>query len=220
MINWEQLYLKHIDKCKSTLSDNNDKYTHHIVPRSSGGTNDITNLIQLNYKQHVFAHFLLYKWNPTNANYVAYKMMSGLDQDKKKCIETLRIKRVKESTNNRIWDHEVIKQRKLSLIETINKMSDEEFYIKYIEHKIGNKHPMYGVKRPGQLAGNYGKTKGKYILINIQHDQIEFNGILQLIDYGINEGTIRKWTNNGKIQKNPKCNKPYKWEGFEIKYIK
>ena len=219
MIDWEKLYLKYIDKCKSTLSDNNDRYTHHIIPRSSGGTNDSSNLISLTYKQHVLAHFMLYKWNPTNANYIAYKMMSGLDQSKKICIENLRIKRVKESTNNRKWDPQIIEQRKKTLIETINNMPDKEFYEKYIDHKIGSKHPMYGKKRPGSLAGNYGKTKGKYILIQPDLSKIEFSGIKQLIDYGVNELTIRKWTNKGVIMKDPKCNKPYKWDGFEIKFI-
>lgn len=85
-------------------------------------------------------------------------------------------------------------------------------------HK-GSKHPMYGKKRPGSLAGNYGKTKGKYILIHPDSSKIEFSGIRQLIDCGVNELTIRKWTNSGVITKDPKCNKPYKWDGFEIKFI-
>jgi hypothetical protein len=95
----------------------------------------------------------------------------------------------------------------------------KETCLKISESHKGNKHPMYGAKRPGELAGNYGKTKGKYILIDNNHNKIEFEGIKQLMCYGVNETTIRKWINKGIIQKDPKCNKPYMWEGFEIKFI-
>jgi hypothetical protein len=79
---------------------------------------------------------------------------------------------------------------------------------------------MFGKKRPGKLAGNYGKTKGQYVLVTPTKEEIIFNGIKELIKYGMNELTIRKWSNNGIIQKDPNCRKPFKWGGFELKYNK
>ena len=37
--------------------------------------------------------------------------------------------------------------------------------------------------------------------------------------YGFPEGMVRKWSNRGIIQKDPKCNKPFKWSGYEIQFI-
>ena len=221
MINWEKLYYKHIENCKSQIIEEGKIYhKHHILPKSSGGDNDKDNLIILAYNQHVFAHFLLYKWKPTNSNWIAYRLMSGVNENKKQAVEELKIKRIKESKNNRTWSSEVIEKRRQTMINNISNLSDEEFYERFIKKMEGPNHPMYGKKRPGELAGNYGKTKGQYILIKPNKEEIIFNGIKELIKYGMNELTIRKWVNNGVITKDPKCRKAFKWNGFELKLIK
>jgi hypothetical protein len=120
---------------------------------------------------------------------------------------------------DKIHTKEIIKKRSESLKQTINNMSQEEFYNRYQKYMEGPLHPMYGKKRLGKLAGNYGKSKGIYILITPEKEKIEFDGIKKLIKYGINELTIRKWSNKGIIQKDPKCNKPFKWDGYEIQFI-
>ena len=120
---------------------------------------------------------------------------------------------------NKIHNKEAIKKRSKSLKQTIDNMSQEKFYERYQKHMEGPLHPMYSKKRPGELAGNYGKSKGIYILITPEGEKIEFSGIKKLITYGINELTIRKWSNKGKIEKDPKCNKPFKWVGYEIQFI-
>jgi len=221
MINWEKLYYKHIEKCKNQIiEEGKTYYKHHILPKSSGGSDDKDNLIILTYKQHVFAHFLLYRWKPTNSNWVAYRLMNGIDENKKQAVEELKIKKIKESKNNKKWSPEVIEKRRQTMINNIANLSEEEFYKRFVEKMEGPKHPMYGKKRPGELAGNYGKTKGQYILITPTKEEITFNGIKELIKYGMNELTIRKWSNNGVIQKDPNCRKSFKWDGFELKFIK
>ncbi len=117
------------------------------------------------------------------------------------------------------FNKETLKKRSKSLKQTIDNMSQEEFYNRYQKNMEGPLHPMYGKKRPGELAGNYGKSKGKYLLITPEKETIEFDGIKKLIKFGINELTIRKWSNRGIIQKNPKYNKPFKWIGYEIQFI-
>jgi hypothetical protein len=111
------------------------------------------------------------------------------------------------------------KKRSESQRQIIENMTEKEFYERYVKLMEGPLHPMYGKKRPGELAGNYGKSKRKYILITPEKNIIEFDGIKKLMKYGINEITIRKWSNKGLIHKDPKCNKPFNWEGYEIKYI-
>jgi hypothetical protein len=220
MINWEKLYYKHIEKCKNQIIEEGKIYhKHHIIPKSSGGDDNKNNLVTLTYSQHVFAHFLLYKWNPTNSNWVAYRLMSGVNENKKQAVEELKIKKIKESKNNKKWSPEVIKKRRQTMINNIANLSEEEFYKRFIEKMEGPKHPMYGKKRPGKLAGNYGKTKGQYILITPTKEEIVFNGIKELIKYGMNELTIRKWVNKGVIIKDPKCRKAFKWDRFELKFV-
>lgn len=220
MINWEKLYYKHIEKCKNQIIEEGKIYhKHHILPKSSGGSDDKNNLIILTYKQHVFAHFLLYKWKPTNSNWIAYRLMNGVDENKKQAVEELKIKKIKESKNNKKWPLEVIEKRRQTMINNIANLSEEEFYKRFVEKMEGPKHPMFGKKRPGKLAGNYGKTKGQYVLITPLKEEIIFNGIKELIKYGMNELTIRKWSNNGVIQKDSNCRKPFKWDGFELKFI-
>lgn len=49
--------------------------THHIIPKSSGGTNDIDNLIVLSAREHYLIHWLLYKINPIQPNAFAWHSM-------------------------------------------------------------------------------------------------------------------------------------------------
>lgn len=50
--------------------------SHHIVPRSEGGSNNIDNLVLLTAKEHYMAHLLLYAENPTQARAYAFVRMS------------------------------------------------------------------------------------------------------------------------------------------------
>jgi hypothetical protein len=58
----------------------NDGYqTHHIMPRCFGGTNDITNLVVLTYKEHRVCHRLLINMTSNDAKYkmmYAYKLFN------------------------------------------------------------------------------------------------------------------------------------------------
>jgi hypothetical protein len=58
----------------------NDGYqTHHIIPRCFDGTNDITNLVVLTYKEHRVCHHLLINMTSNDAKYkmmYAYKLFN------------------------------------------------------------------------------------------------------------------------------------------------
>lgn len=49
---------------------------HHIVPRSEGGTNDKSNIVELYPREHFVAHWLLYRESQTVARSYAFNMMS------------------------------------------------------------------------------------------------------------------------------------------------
>jgi hypothetical protein len=132
---------------------------------------------------------------------------------------SLKILRDNMKDYDKFWNDVSNLKRSKTAKGNITQMSEEEFYERYVKNMEGPLHPMYGKKRPGELAGNYGKSKGQYILITPELEQIKFSGIKKLIQYGFSEIMVRKWSNQGIIQKDPKCYKPFKWEGYELKFI-
>jgi hypothetical protein len=112
---------------------------------------------------------------------------------------------------------EAVKKRVQSSEKTRQNMSDEEYYIKYVKNHTGENSSMYGTKRPGELAGNYGTSKGTYTLISPEGEVFEFKGITKLIKFGVGETLIRNWRNRGKILPQPNY-KRSPWIGYEIQY--
>lgn len=83
-MNYEKLYFAFIEKYKNQVFEDG-VYTevHHIIPRHAGGDDSKENLIRLNYKQHTFAHHLLWKIYKRVGDYHAWLMMSGQEADTK-----------------------------------------------------------------------------------------------------------------------------------------
>lgn len=81
-MNYKQLYKQIIDRAKGR--DIPDGYTesHHIIPRSIGGSNDRENLVRLTAREHFLCHYLLTKMYDQNTNewqkmLHAFKMMKS-----------------------------------------------------------------------------------------------------------------------------------------------
>lgn len=53
------------------------KHKHHIIPRHVGGTDDPSNLIELNIEEHAEAHRVLYETHGRIEDYYAWKGLSG-----------------------------------------------------------------------------------------------------------------------------------------------
>lgn len=51
---------------------------HHIIPKSSGGTDDKENMVNLTAREHYIAHKLLYKINPSKENAYALVALSRM----------------------------------------------------------------------------------------------------------------------------------------------
>jgi len=83
-MNYEKLYFAFIEKYKNQVFDEGT-YTevHHIIPRHAGGDDSKENLIRLDYRQHVFAHRLLWKAYKRASDYMAWVMMRGQTVDQK-----------------------------------------------------------------------------------------------------------------------------------------
>ena len=77
-------------------------YTHHIIPRHAGGTNDPSNLIKLTIEEHAEAHRILYESHGRWQDYVAWKAISGAigKEDIIKLTQSLATKGKKQSTEH------------------------------------------------------------------------------------------------------------------------
>jgi hypothetical protein len=53
------------------------KHIHHIIPKHMGGTDDLSNLIELTVKEHAEAHRLLYEQHGHWQDYCAWQALSG-----------------------------------------------------------------------------------------------------------------------------------------------
>jgi len=77
-MNYQKIYDDLIAKCKSRPSIEGYKERHHIVPKSLGGSNDSSNLVDLTAREHFVAHFLLAKLHGGN-QWCSIKRMRGND---------------------------------------------------------------------------------------------------------------------------------------------
>lgn len=82
-----KIYENFINKKKNKGKTKSDFYeSHHIIPRSLGGTNDASNLVDLTPREHFFAHLILSKITKDEHQIKmahALRMMSGLNKSRK-----------------------------------------------------------------------------------------------------------------------------------------
>jgi len=108
-MNYEKLYFAFIEKYRNQHFEQGE-YTesHHIVPRHAGGDDSKDNLIVLSYRQHCFAHRLLWKAYKKASDYKAWILMSGQEVDKviathkalgKRNVETGHLARIRKLAN-------------------------------------------------------------------------------------------------------------------------
>lgn len=86
-MNYEKLYFAFIEKYKNQEFEIG-VYTekHHIIPRHAGGDDSKENLIRLTYKQHIFAHKLLWKVYSRWQDLCAWRVMTSQDADFKQIL--------------------------------------------------------------------------------------------------------------------------------------
>lgn len=90
-MNYEKLYFAFIEKYKGQVfADGVYTELHHIKPHHAGGDDSKENLIRLSYRQHIFAHRLLWKAYNKIGDKIAWRMMSGQDVDVKiSCLKAI-----------------------------------------------------------------------------------------------------------------------------------
>lgn len=74
-MNYQKIYDQIVERAKSRIMDGYME-RHHIVPRSLGGSDDITNLVSLTAREHYLCHWLLAKYTNNKKMWLAFSMMS------------------------------------------------------------------------------------------------------------------------------------------------
>jgi len=217
-MDWNLLYKKHIEKCRNEpILEGETYHKHHITPRSAGGSDDESNLITLEYGNHVIAHYILWKANPTNSNWISYRLMSGIDRDKKKLVEQLKLEAISKRSLGKIGSKSAVEKGKITRAKNVAKMTKEERSLAFGNHK--EKHPFWGVDRKGEKAANYGKSKGSYIVWSPEGEKLYFKSLAEIMKAGFSEGIIKRQRNKGIITKPKKGGRPSnRWVGYTIEY--
>ncbi len=76
----------------------------------------------------------------------------------------------------------------------------------------GPQNGNFGKKRPNELAGNFGKSKGEYVATSNEGETIKFSSLEKAMAYGFDEGVLKRNKNtNVPIKRG-------KWAGYLITY--
>lgn len=138
--------------------------THHIIPRSMGGTDDADNLIRLTLREHYIAHMMLLKTFQNKEMTYAFITMSGRDiKINSRLYEQYRCAYInKISGENAYWYG---KTHSKETIEKLKSYSGSKHWFYGKKHKdeskklmsinsLGAKNSMYGKFNAVDSAGN------------------------------------------------------------------
>lgn len=77
-MNYQKVYDNLIAKCQARQFVDGYKERHHIIPKSLGGSNNSSNLVDMTAREHFVAHFLLAKLHGGN-QWLSINRMRGND---------------------------------------------------------------------------------------------------------------------------------------------
>lgn len=87
-MNWMTIYETMISRAKSEnrhKSDSGVYYeSHHIIPKHMGGTNDPDNLVLLTFREHILAHYMLWRIHGKDGDRLMYLLRSNQTDESQK----------------------------------------------------------------------------------------------------------------------------------------
>ena len=144
-------YNKFIDALKEQAIDGYYEL-HHIIPKSSGGSNDKSNLIALTARQHYIAHWLLWKTYGGNLSR-AFFMMSSVgryqrvnsktyDKARKDYSEQVKIQMANKPNVPKFTPEHREKLRQAKLGRKLSEETKEKIRLKALGRKLTEKTKM------------------------------------------------------------------------------
>lgn len=124
-MNYQKIYDALVQKRRENPLDKKNQYceSHHIIPRSLGGTNELENIVNLTAREHYVAHKILVK---------AYLQQYGMESEQyKKMASALFF-----MTNSKRWCGKISSRMYDEIKTAVAK--------KQYENNIGERNPMFG----------------------------------------------------------------------------
>ena len=140
-MDYQKIYNNLMESRKHLNRSKKDEYyeTHHIVPRSIGGTDEPLNLINLTAKEHFLAHWLLYKMSSgKNKSKMAYAlfMMCSNNPNQKRIVSARQYEIAKKAIVNSCSNENNPNYQK--------QLWSEEERLKISKRQTGSSNSMYG----------------------------------------------------------------------------
>ncbi len=183
---------------------------HHIIPKHIGGTNNESNMIRLTYRQHILAHLLLYRVFRRIEDLTSYRLMRGLELDRKVAISKMIGEKHKLSGHIYELGRKNVESGFFASIRTketcsaggkiggaIAKATGQIYTIRTHESSVlGGKVGGAIARENGQIQ-QLGKYKGTYVLID--PNGVEYQHMFLMVDaLGINKDKLQDWCCMGR----------------------
>lgn len=145
---YTKIYYKIIENSNNRPSlDNVYTEKHHIIPKSLGGSNDISNIAELTAREHFICHRLLVKMTTGDDKrkmaWAVKRMITGINKHQKRYIPlSKKYEHVRVHTNKIIkgWSHTEETKKHLSKVLTGRKFTEETIQKMSLSRK-GKKQP-------------------------------------------------------------------------------
>lgn len=168
------------------------KHKHHIIPKHAGGTDDITNLVELTIEEHALAHKLLYEKYGRWQDRVAWLSLSGIMKDEERIYEILK------NSNPGGYTHSEESRKKISMAQKGKKK-------KYPPWNKGKTCPGIGGRKKGTkwsdnerlIQEKIRSAPGYY---DFNKDPIRNKKISDAKKGTKGSACGKSWYNNGKIE--------------------
>lgn len=178
-------------------------HKHHILPKHAGGTDDVSNLIELTIEEHAEAHRILFEKYGRIGDFYAWKGLSGcIGKDeilrglamaqKGKCKPEGFGKKI--SAFRKTFRYSEESKKKISDSKKGKKIS-EEHKNKISKSLLGHKSSEYQKKRTSE-------TKQKtYMITKPNGEQFQITNLLKFVrenpEYGLDQGNLSRGSHKG-----------------------
>ncbi len=161
-MNYQKVYDDLIAKCQKRQFVDGYKERHHIVPKSLGGSNDSSNLVDLTAREHFIAHFLLAKIHGGTQWHAISRMRGNDDFYINSRLYEVARKEIAKATSKRFKGAAKSEETRAKM--SVSARQYHETDLKPVKIKRGEEgyiSPLKGVPRPTPwLIGRISTNKG------------------------------------------------------------
>lgn len=202
---FKQIYDNLIVRSKSeNRVKSNDVYyeNHHIIPKHMNGSDNIDNLVLLTFKEHIIAHYLLWRIYKKDQDLIAYKMRSGQKEEAQRLRSRLAVESNRNGGNGFFktggWNpmkdpliQEKSQETKLSkygnrsicsesqyqnICKANRRMANDENKIKKFKESLANTIDSMTYEERQEKYARFGETNGNYGKIKGRYEVIDPEG--------------------------------------------